>query len=244
MCIRDRNFRVSWRLKGDPELLNPDGYSYRWSPWYDSGSDQPIFNYWHGKFATGTPTANINGYKNYYTNETRHMFEINKHASATYRIYLPPGPHVVGYAVEACWEPPSVMPVIDPVTDFPITANQPEAYHFKMVVNNGEVITDCKNCCGVSMDCSELYIEHSQWGGISSNRVGAYWPDAGGDNGYLHDCEPEQEGRYAATIHLPSCKWGNGIHRIVAINYRSYWDLYHHDMVFTIFDIIVNDPTL
>ena len=140
------NFSCSSRLLGDPELLNPDGYTYRWSPWYESGSSMPIFNYWPGKYSNGTPTANINGYMNYYSNETRHMFECNAEVSRTYHISLPPGPLVVGYAVEACWEPPLVTPVINPADDFPVTANQPEAYHFKVVINDGEPVTS-GNCC-------------------------------------------------------------------------------------------------
>jgi hypothetical protein len=142
-------FRVSWRNLGDPELLNADGYTYRWSPWYDSGSDKPIFNYWAGKYSSGTPTANINGFLYFYSNEERHMFQCDESVSRTYHISLPPGPVVAGYAVEACWEPPLVNPVVNPVTDFPITANQPECYRLKVVVNDGEPITedDYDNCC-------------------------------------------------------------------------------------------------
>jgi hypothetical protein len=66
--------RVSWREFGDPQVLNADGYSIRWSPSYDSGSTQPILNYWPGKYSIGTPTANINAYLNFYTDENRHMF--------------------------------------------------------------------------------------------------------------------------------------------------------------------------
>jgi len=141
--------RAAWRILGDPELLNADGYTYRWSPWHNSGSDLPIFNYWHGKYATGTPTANINGFLNFYSMEERHIFEHDASVSRTYHIALPPGPLVAGYAVEACWEPPLVKPVTNPIEDFPITANQPECYRFKVVVNDGNPITedDIYNCC-------------------------------------------------------------------------------------------------
>ena len=195
-------YHVSWHRLGDPELLNADGYSYRWSPSYDSGSNQPIFNYWEGKFAKGSPTANINGYKNFYTKEERHIFETDKHATATYHISLPPGPVVVGYAVEACWEPPFVTPVTNPVEDFPITANQPEAYHFKLVVNNGNPITD-PTCCNVFVPytCEDLRSERKIWyippeydqldywwvvtwtnefglvQGVASGNCGPGWPD-------------------------------------------------------------------
>jgi len=132
------NFRLSWRLLGDPEVLNAEGYTYYWSPWYDSGSSQPIFNYWKGKYSNGTPTANINAYLYFYSNENRYMFECEETVTRVYHIWLPPGPVAAGYAVDACWMPPDVTPVTDPAADFPRTANQPEAYHFKCVYNDGQ----------------------------------------------------------------------------------------------------------
>jgi hypothetical protein len=113
---------------------------------FDIGSSMPIFNYWPGKYSNGTPTANVNGFLNYYSNENRHMFECDASISRTYHIWLPPGPLVVGYGVEACWEPPLVNPVINPAQDFPISANQPEPYYFNVVINDGQPVTD-KNCC-------------------------------------------------------------------------------------------------
>jgi hypothetical protein len=55
-------FVISWRETGDPEVLNPDGYTPRWSPSWDSGSSAPIFSYWPGKYSNGTPTANVNAF--------------------------------------------------------------------------------------------------------------------------------------------------------------------------------------
>ena len=136
-------FRVSWRGLGDPQVLNADGYTLRWSPSYDSGNSQPIFNYYEGKYASGTPTANLNAYKNFYTHENRHMFMTDGAVTRTYTIWLPPGEVITaGYAVEACWEPPLNTPVTDPINDFPLTANQVEAYEFKCILNDGEIITD------------------------------------------------------------------------------------------------------
>jgi hypothetical protein len=151
---------------GDPELLNPDGYTMRWSPWYDSGSSLPIFNYWPGKYSSGTPTANLNAYLNFYTTEERHMFIDYGVVTRVYHIFLPPGPVTVGYAVEACWEPPIKTPVIDPAEDFPFSANQEEPYHFRFVLNNDEPITEGE-CCGLNLDdpCSDLRVETLQWYG-------------------------------------------------------------------------------
>ena len=35
-------------IAGDWELLNEDGYTFRWSPAYISGRDEPVFNYVEG----------------------------------------------------------------------------------------------------------------------------------------------------------------------------------------------------
>jgi len=157
-------FRVSWRMLGDPQVLNADGYTLRWSPSYDSGQTQPIFNYWEGKYARGKPTANVNAYLNFYNHENRHMFSCSGVVSRTYHIWLPPGqPITAGYAVDACWEPPLVTPVTNPADDFPSTANQPEAYQFYFNLNNGQTITD-PDCCGFNHDPSEGYMFSKQWG--------------------------------------------------------------------------------
>ncbi|MCX6646258.1 MAG: hypothetical protein NTY09_07865 [bacterium] len=151
---------LSWRILGDPEVMNPDGYTYFWSPWYDSGSDLDIFKFWKGKYAFGDPpTANINAYLDYYSNEERHMLESGEIVSHTFILSLPAGITTAGYALDVCWEIPNVMPVINPADDFPITANQPELYHFNVVYNNNEVIKE--NCCW--LDINDGYVEFNYW---------------------------------------------------------------------------------
>ena len=160
-----QTYHLSWRLMGDPEILNPDGFTYRWSPWYDSGYPNPIFNYWEGKYAFGgTPTANFNGYLDYYSNEDRHMLESGASVERSFHLSLPSGTIVAGYALDACWEPPTVMPVLNPADDFPITANQPECYKFEWVLNNGVVITE-KTCCNEVLPptVEEGYVEFYLW---------------------------------------------------------------------------------
>ncbi len=141
------DYLLSWRLMGDPELLNADGFTYRWCPALDPGGNPPMLSYWEGKYANGTPTANINGFLNFFSIEDRHIFEHDASVERTYHIFLPPGPLIAGYAVEACWEPPINTPVTDPVNDFPYSANQPEAYSFEIVWNDNEPIkgTICCN---------------------------------------------------------------------------------------------------
>ena len=169
-------FYISWAELGDPELLNQDGYTVRWSPWWDSGSDLPIFNYWQGKYAKGTPTANINAFKNFYTDEQRHMFRVTGSVQREYHMFLPPGPVVAGYAVEACWEPPTVTPVTDPLNDFPVSANQEEPYYFRFIVNNDQPVTEKVISFDYWLDCSYTRYEWSQWHGHIPGKGDESWP--------------------------------------------------------------------
>ncbi len=163
--------KVSWKELGDPEVMNADGFTPRWCPEWDSGSDKPVFRYWPGKLSRGTPTANVNAFLNFYTDEDRHMFRSDGWVEETYHIWLPPGPLVAGYAVDACWVQPKVTPVTDPASDFPFSANQPEPYFFEIVVNNNEVI-DFEPCCGGDPfgDCTQLWAEARSWYGPQIGR--------------------------------------------------------------------------
>jgi len=122
--------RYSTHLKGDPELMNPDGWLSIWNAddwWYDFrplGEGLPIFEYYPGRFSSGEELGTINGYKRYYTNENRHIFEVGKSATRTY-IIRPPSQGVIhaAYAVYAHWALPTVTPVTDPAVDFPPEAN-------------------------------------------------------------------------------------------------------------------------
>jgi len=232
---------VSWRELGDPEVLNPDGYTFRWSPVYQSGSAMPIFNYWQGKYAKGAPNAGINAYLNFYTDEERHMFRTGGQVSRTYRIWLPPGePVIAGYAVEACWEPPTVTHVTNPFEDFPISANQPEPYHLKMVVNNGDPIVRYSPCCGEDPDgCATLRIECKGWA-----RDDYMWraltlrdfKEMGFLGGSFALCEPSQEGVYTfpnpyISMYLP------GRHRTVLCTYEP-GEHFGDDPLEVVFDLV------
>ncbi len=241
------NYRISWKELGDPELLNPDGYTPRWSPSWESGSDLPNFNYWHGKFAYGLPNADLNAYLNFYTHEERHMFEVTGQVERTYTIFMPSPVIVAGYAVEACWEPPLVTPVTDPLTDFPITANQPEAYHFKMVVNYGEVITDCDQCCGLNETCTDWHIEQLQWPlypDDPNHRIKIEWPDYPSVGGsYWMNPEFCAQENWYEILGWDGCMYGNGTHRIVAYNYH-YKLNQRTRIAYDVFDFTVNDPDI
>ncbi len=233
-------FRVSWRKLGDPQVMNADGFTLRWSPSYDSGLPQPIFNYWEGKYATGVPTANLNAYKDFYTNENRHIFAHNGSATRTYRIWLPPGEAVVaGYAVEACWELPTTMPVTDPISDFPATANQPEAYSFYYNVNNSEPITD-PDCCGDAYDSSEGYMYSKQWGGHTALHF-AFWTDYSCNSGtYWYPCEEEYPDR-CCLQGVAAGMFPDGDYIGVAANFRfEVYPPYALEVAYSVFEFTVD----
>ena len=189
---------VSWLELGDPQVLNPDGYTLRWSPSYNSGSSLPIFNYWKGHYATGDPNADLNAYLDFYSTVDRHMFAVDSSVSRTYKIWLPAGkPLIAGYAVEACWEPPTTTPVTDPLTDFPPSANQPEPYHVKIVVNNGNPVKYDSYCCDGDGIARNIGVEIMQWGGVT---ITDYFECSEVHYGTLNSikaCVPSQFGIYS-----------------------------------------------
>lgn len=232
--------RMSWRKLGDPEVLNPDGYTYYWSPSYESGSSLPMFNYWEGRFARGVPTADLNAFKNFYSLEERHIFETDKTVESTYTIWLPPGPIVAGYAIDASWAPPVRTPVTDPVNDFPLSANQPEYYHFEVVVNGGQPVTDCTECCE-GFSCEDMYIVAENWGDPLYPLF--YFIN---HNGFRHgiqggfDCSPPIENCYP-TVGFDSCVYENGWYRGYA--YKRHFPPSGEDnsvMTFTIYDFVLD----
>jgi hypothetical protein len=128
--------------KGDAELVNADGYLDFWSPrpeewldWtYGEVYDYPIFDYFEGKFSSGTDYGTWNPFINYWSNEVRHMFEAGKTVTRTFIIDPPSsGPIEAGYAVYAHWNEASVKPVTNPATDFPIDANSALPYVMEFI---------------------------------------------------------------------------------------------------------------
>lgn len=135
--------RWATHLKGDAELMNTDGYTSAFSPdemhdswitedpWELGIDDLPIFGYYPGIFASGQNISTIHGYKHFWSNEIRHMFEVNKTVTRTYIIRPPSaGPIEASYAVYAHWFEPDVVPVVNPAEDFPPQANSPLPYEF------------------------------------------------------------------------------------------------------------------
>jgi hypothetical protein len=250
-------FRISWRLRGDAEVLNPDGYTVRWSPSYNSGSSAPLLNYWPGKYSHGTPTANINAYLDFYSDENRHMFANYSTVNRVYHIYLPPGPVVAGYAVEACWEPPTKTPVIDPANDFPTSANQDEPYHYRLVLNNDQPITSCC-CCGenIGNDCPNLWLEVKQWGGYTVNAHFTVTAEPYDWHIGINPMPPCETGPDTYSLTRIAFTWEpywpdydtdgypDGVYRNWGMVYRYIWNpdgpAFHDQIAYTIYDVTVD----
>ncbi len=130
--------RWSSHEKGDAELMNPDAWTTLWAPdkpWHNDFdvpySGYPIQNYYPGKFASGENLGTMNAYRHYWSNDTRHMFEVGKAVTRSYVIRPPAeGPILASYAIYAHWDEPLKIPVSDPATDFGPEANSPIPYEF------------------------------------------------------------------------------------------------------------------
>ena len=234
--------RISWRDLGDPEVLNADGYTPRWSLNWQYGEDRPIYRYWKGKFSNGAPNGDINAYLDFYTSEARHMFSCFGTVERTYTIWLPPGEVVVaGYAVDACWELPLKMPVTDPLNDFPLTANQPEPYYLKYTLNGGEPITDCDDMKG-TWDCSVSRVELQQWGSEHFYHLWVSWPSGEmGSHDNLNPCDPPEDGVFWQMS--PPCYdfYGNGKYRQLLIVHTD-GPLPNRLVCYTITDYVIDEP--
>jgi len=126
--------------QGNPVLTNADGYTSLFNP---STEGNGFFGYLKGKIAPDgiPPTANLNGYKEYFNSSNRRYFLAGTAETATY-IVKPPtsGGFTFGYAVDCSWDIPTT-PVVVP-NSFPTTANCLEAYKIETSIDHGLATVD------------------------------------------------------------------------------------------------------
>ena len=132
-------------------LENADGYTRWWNP--TEFTAPGLLGYTQGVLASAPGsalTATVNPYKYFAdvlsaegpmsmvyaepmdSDAGRGVFAAGSENTRRYRIrfQMDPGPKVIfGYAVDASWAPPSPNPPGEIPDDFPIVANQPEAYY-------------------------------------------------------------------------------------------------------------------
>jgi hypothetical protein len=130
---------------------------------------------------------------------------------------------VAGYAVEACWEPPTITPVTNPIEDFPPSANQPEPYVWKVALTEGEVIEDCSQFHGGYGNCANHYCVIKLWQGfqnIGSTTYIYHKSQHGGlDVGGLFQCDsPPFEDGYSWEGGICDPDHTNGIYRALVVH--------------------------
>jgi len=136
--------KTSSALKGEGELIDPDGYTTLYNP--TTVAHAPLQGYLKGKLSAGLPDSTLNGYMTFNSpgaENTRDYFLAGASITSNFQIHQPNGPFIFGYAVDASWVPPDVKPVHDPNTDFPPNANCSEPYKITMTeVPTGSGLTD------------------------------------------------------------------------------------------------------
>jgi Tol biopolymer transport system component len=122
--------RVPDASMGDFTLLNPDGWTRIWNAVeFAPGSGPfPILEYSQGKLASpGVFTGTVNPYIEF-SQDPRSCFPAMASIKREFKLTLKTGGLVFGYAIDASWEPPTVDPPVDLMTDFPDSANAGEPY--------------------------------------------------------------------------------------------------------------------
>jgi DNA-binding beta-propeller fold protein YncE len=118
---------ISDWYRGTPELLNADGFTALYNPTTAGAEPTGLLSYIKGnKASPEVPDSLVNAYKRFISNDPaniRNAIFAGDTVSVEYIIGTNSIPFNIGYAVDVCWAPPIVDPVIDPITDFPPEAN-------------------------------------------------------------------------------------------------------------------------
>jgi len=213
----------------ETRLENADGYTRWWNPAeFTAGG---ILGYTNGILATAAPgalTATVNPYKYFadVLNEDdsmswvtgtamddpagRGVFTAGASNTRRYEIRFPmaPGPKIIyGYAVDASWDAPSPNPPSEIPDDFPIEANQPEAYRLALTIDGNSLYydSDTGDSGGWVLARLNVYDWQGQLVGdipTEVDTVRIYAPDvvSGGVDGSLID-ENSLRAQYGAEIH-------------------------------------------
>jgi len=148
-------------------LLNADGYTTLYNPSTEGSGPGGLQGYQDGKLATiEIPDAKLNGFVRFNSgpaDNQRNEFLAGDSVLQALEIKFPDEPLVFGYAVDISWAPPSVIPVEDPVTDFPPEANCTEPW--KIEIMETKIGNGLTNCDGETM----LFIDVYDWQGYESH---------------------------------------------------------------------------
>jgi hypothetical protein len=173
---------------GETHLENADGYSRWWNP--TEFTTPGIFGYTQGaltKASESVLTATVNPYKYFadilgptdglafvtdepLTNDQgRGVFTAGSTNTRRYAIRFPvdPAPQIIfGYAVDCSWNAPSPNPPTEIPDNFPINANQPEAYRIFLAPTANSLYYDSET--GIGGGVLRLQINVHDWQGHES----------------------------------------------------------------------------
>ncbi len=205
----------------ETRLENADGYSRWWNP--TEFTSPGMLGYENGILASAPGsllTATVNPYKYFAdilyptsslgsvcyepldSDQGRGVFTAGSSNTRRYEIRFPmdPGPQIVyGYAIDCAWNPPSPNPPGEVPDDFPMNANQPEAYRIGLKTTANTLYYDSES--GIGGGVLRLEIGVFDWQGqaagnivpeIDAVRIVA--PDLmpSGIDGVLHEQTPEK----------------------------------------------------
>lgn len=158
-------------LSGDGRVLNPHGYTRWWNP-LEFSEGAFLEAYVEGEMAlfpglSHMINATVHPYRNIHPGLIRHSFKPETKqgapntASTTYHIVLPEigEPFALMYAIDASYGTPTFKPANIPepkykVSEFPMTANQPEPYFVQVSTVENHMWAD-----GTYLGGGECYIE-------------------------------------------------------------------------------------
>ncbi len=212
----------------ETQLENADGYTRWWNP--SEFTSPGMFGYTQGILANATGgqlTATVNPYKLFAdklsawdslawvvsepldSDEGRAVFRAGSSNTRRYEIRFPmaPGPQVTyGYAIDASWNIPTPNPPSEVPDDFPMNANQPEAYRVVAQQVGNSLYFDSES--GVGGGMLKLQVNVHDWQGQAAGNyqaeiggVRVYSPDlmSGGVDGVFLN-ESWDKARYTASL--------------------------------------------
>lgn len=154
--------------EGEGALVNADGFTKHFNFSTYGNGPGGLFGYEQGKFGTPTfPNCTLNGYKRHITagsQNTRNALYVGSAVTATYELKFPDGPFIFGYAVDANWAEPTVIPVENPNEDFPADANSLEPWKIDVTYEAvGQGLTDAGGTAKLWIDVYDHQGKDSYW---------------------------------------------------------------------------------
>ena len=120
--------QLAWKGETTSTVLNADGFTSLFNPTEFPETLPAMLGYIPGKFSTSEDlTANLSPYLAYNQDASRRIMAAGSTSTAHLTMSVSVWPIKFGYAVDVSWAPKTGNSG-DPIKDFPLSANCPEAY--------------------------------------------------------------------------------------------------------------------